>query len=67
MLPQTYLRLTTQCDLGTEMYTGRTDHDTTPNHPLSKEWGNIHAVLSLEGLNLFETELFFFYFSTSCI
>ena len=32
MLPQRYLRLTTQYGIGTERATGRTDHDTTPNH-----------------------------------
>ena len=34
MLPLTYLRLNTQYGIGTESGTGRTDHDTTPNHPV---------------------------------
>jgi len=39
MLPQTYLRLTTKYSIGTERGTGRTDHDTTPNHPVV--WGGM--------------------------
>ena len=34
MLPQTYLRHTTQYGIDTERDTGPTDHDTTPNHPV---------------------------------
>jgi len=51
MLPQTYVRLTTQDGTGTERDTGRTGHDTTPNHPTtpwSKVWGNLRAVCSSE-------------------
>jgi hypothetical protein len=32
MLPQTYLRLTSQYGTDSERDTGRTGHDTTPNH-----------------------------------
>ena len=34
MIPETYLRLTTQYDTGSKKGTGRTGHDTTPSHPV---------------------------------
>jgi len=52
MLPQTYQRLTTQYGIGTEMGTGRTDHDTTqhPTTQWSKVQENLHAVRSSDEL-----------------
>jgi hypothetical protein len=44
MLRETYLRLTTQYGFGTKRGTGRTDHDTTPSHPVVYGAGDVNVV-----------------------